>query len=209
MSTGARPKFAMIESDADPMVTTHGNSAAARVTTFGEPACSALAEFEQVYRNNVEVVMAYFARRCAEPQTVADLTSETFVRAAGAFGGFDPGRGSARAWLFGIATNVYARHCEQAANGRDATARLAGRRALEIDEIEELAARIDAERAGRELIERCSQLPGLERAAIELVDLSGLTPKDAATALGVSRVVLRKRLSRARTRLRKEHQGGE
>lgn len=40
--------------------------------------------------------MRYFARRCGEPQVVADLTSETFVRAAGAFGGFDPARGSAR-----------------------------------------------------------------------------------------------------------------
>lgn len=77
---------------------------------------------------------------------------------------------------------------------------------METDEIEELAARVDAERAGRELIERCTQLPELESAAIELVDFSGLTPKEAATALGVSRVVLRKRLSRGRARLRKEHQ---
>jgi RNA polymerase sigma-70 factor (ECF subfamily) len=78
-----------------------------------------------------------------------------------------------------------------------------------VDEIEEVAGKIDAERAGRELIERCSQLPEFERAAVELVDLAGLTPKEAATALGVSRVVLRKRLSRARARLRKEHQGDE
>jgi DNA-directed RNA polymerase specialized sigma24 family protein len=42
-----------------------------------------------------------------------------------------------------------------------------------------------------------------------LVDLTGLTPKEAAAALGVSRVVLRKRLSRARARLRKEHHGNE
>jgi RNA polymerase sigma factor (sigma-70 family) len=85
-------------------------------------------------------------------------------------------------------------------------ARLAGRRTLARDEIDELVARIDAERTGRELIERCSQLPELERAALELVDLADLTPKEAASALGVSRVVLRKRLSRARARLRKEHQ---
>ncbi len=152
---------------------------------------------------------AYFARRCAQPQIVADLTSETFVRAAGAFGSFDPQRGSPRAWLFGIAAHVFAWHCTQTANGRDAAARLAGRRTLDVDEIEELAGKIDAERAGRELIERCSELPELERAAVELVDLAGLTPKEAATALGVSRVVLRKRLSRARTRLRKEHQRDE
>jgi RNA polymerase sigma-70 factor (ECF subfamily) len=173
------------------------------------PGSPALAEFERLYRRNVDAVMAYFARRCAEPQTVADLTSETFVRAAAGFGGFDPGRGSARAWVFGIAAHVYAWHCERAASGRDAVARLAGRRALDDDEIEELAAKIDAERTGRQLIARCAELPALERAAIELVDLCDLTPKEAAAALGVSRVVLRKRLSRARTRLRKEHHPDE
>jgi RNA polymerase sigma factor (sigma-70 family) len=180
-----------------------GRSAATPAKMLGKSGGSALAEFEHIYVSNLEVVMAYFARRCAEPQVVADLTSETFVRAAGGFAGFDPDRGSARAWLFGIAAHVYAQHCEQSACGRDAVARLAGHRTLDVDEIEELTARIDAGRAGRALIERCSQLPALERAAIELVDLSGLTPKEAAVALGVSRVVLRKRLSRARTRLRK------
>jgi RNA polymerase sigma-70 factor, ECF subfamily len=196
MSTAAGAKVMML-----------GDSARARAAIPGHPSGSALAEFEQVYRGNVDVVTAYFARRCAEPQIVADLTSETFVRAAGAFGSFDPGRGSARAWVFGIAAHVFAGHCAQAANGRDAVARLAQRRPLDVDEIDELAGKIDAERAGRELIGRCSQLPELERAAVEFVDLAGLTPKEAATALGVSRVVLRKRLSRARARLRKEHQG--
>ena len=46
---------------------------------------SALAEFEQIYRANVGVLTAYFARRSSDPQTVADLTSETIVRAAGSF----------------------------------------------------------------------------------------------------------------------------
>jgi hypothetical protein len=36
---------------------------------------SAVSEFEQVYRDNVGSVTAYFARRCADPQSVADLTS--------------------------------------------------------------------------------------------------------------------------------------
>jgi RNA polymerase sigma-70 factor (ECF subfamily) len=198
MSAAAEAKVTMVQS-----------SAAATTKLRGGSGDSALAEFELVYIGTVDAVMAYFARRCSEPQTVADLTSETFVRATGAFGSFDPGRGSARAWLIGIAAHVYARHCDQAANGREAVARLAGQRALAVDEVEELTGRIDAERAGRELIGRCSQLPELERAAVELVDLSGLTPKEAAAVLGVSRVVLRKRLSRARARLRKEHQSDE
>lgn len=198
MSTAAGASVAMF-----------GGSVGARVTTPRDPHGSALAEFEQVYVDNVELVLAYFARRCAEPQVVADLTSETFVRGAGGFATFDPDRGSARAWLFGIAANVFARHCSQTAEARDAAVRLAAQRPLEADEIDELAEKIGAERAGRELMEHCSRLPDRERAAVELVDLSGLTPKEAATALDVSRVVLRKRLSRARARLRKEHHGHE
>jgi RNA polymerase sigma factor (sigma-70 family) len=168
----------------------------------GRPPSSPLEEFEQVYLRNVDVLMGYFARRCREPQTVADLTSETFVRAMDGFARFDPRRGSDRAWLFGIATRVFARHCEQSAGNRDALARLGGHRALDEDEIEELAGRIDAEREGAALMQRYARLPAVERAAIELVDLEGFTPKEAALALGVSGVAFRKRLSRARSRLR-------
>jgi RNA polymerase sigma-70 factor (ECF subfamily) len=182
---------------------------AVRARSRGRPPSSRLEEFEQVYVRNVDVLMRYFARRCRDPQTVADLTSETFVRAVDGFAGFDPRRGSDRAWLFGIATRVFARHCEQSTGDRDAVARLGGRRPLDADEIEELAERIDAEREGAALMRRCEQLPAVERAAVELVDLEGLTPKEAALALGVSRVAFRKRLSRARSRLRKEHHTNE
>jgi RNA polymerase sigma-70 factor (ECF subfamily) len=177
----------------------------------GRSSGSTLAEFEQIYRANVGVLTAYFARRSTDPQTVADLTSETIVRAAGSFGRFDPDRGSARAWLFGIAAHVFAQYCARAADGRAAVVRLAGMADLPADEIEELVEKIDAQRVGRELMDRCSQLPALERAAIELVDLDGLTPKEAAAVLGVARGVLRMRLSRARARLRneKEHHSDE
>jgi RNA polymerase sigma-70 factor (ECF subfamily) len=182
---------------------------AAVVRPRGRPPSSPLEEFEQVYLRNVDVLMGYFARRCREPQTVADLTSETFVRAVDGFAGFDPRRGSDRAWLFGIAARVFANHCEQAGGGQAAVARLGGHRQLEEDEIDELATRIDAERDGAALMRRCAQLPAVERSAIELVDLAGLSPKEAAAALGVSRVAFRQRLSRARSRLRKEHQGND
>jgi RNA polymerase sigma factor (sigma-70 family) len=182
---------------------------AARGRSHERPPASPLEEFEQLYLRNVDVLMGYFARRCREPQTVADLTSETFVRAADGFAGFDPRRGSHRAWLFGIAAHVFARHCDQTANGWDVVARLAGHRSLDEDEIEELAGRIDAEREGAALMARWAQLPAVERSAIELVDLDGLTPMEAAQALGVSRVAFRKRLSRARTRLKKEHESND
>lgn len=176
---------------------------ATEVIVRRRPSGRALVEFERVYRANVGDVTAYFARRCSEPQDVADLTSETVLEAAGSFGGFDPRRGTARAWLFGIARHVHARHCARLAGGRDAALRLAGRRPLEVDEFEELAARIDAQRDERKLLERLAGLSGGEREAVELVDLMELSPKEAAAALGVSRGVLRMRLSRARARLKK------
>jgi RNA polymerase sigma factor (sigma-70 family) len=178
--------------------TTPERAATVRTRSRGRPPGSPLEEFEQVYLRNVDVLMGYFARRCRDPQTVADLTSETFVRAIEGFARFDPRRGSDRAWLFGIAARVFARHCEQSAGGRDAVARLGGRRPLDAAEIE-----------GAALMRRCERLPAVERAAIELVDLAGLTPQEAALALGVSRVAFRKRLSRARSRLREEHRDDE
>jgi RNA polymerase sigma factor (sigma-70 family) len=190
-------------------VTVREQSLAVSAQSRGRAPSSPLEEFEQVYLRNVDVLMGYFARRCREPYTVADLTSETFVRAMDGFARFDPRRGSDRAWLFGIAAHVFARHCEQSAGGRDAVARLGGHRVLDEDEIEELAERIDAEREGAALMQRYARLPPVERAAIELVDLEGLTPKEAALALGVSGVAFRKRLSRARARLRKEHHSND
>ncbi len=176
------------------------------MSTTDAPPDRALAEFEAVYRDNVPGVTAFFARRCGEPQAVADLTSETFVQAIGSLPSFDPRRGSARAWLYGIARHVYARHCRQAANGSHAIAALAGHRELGADEIDELAARIDDQRAGRELLARLHRMPELERAALELVDLAGLTPREAANTLHVSPAAMRVRLFRARTRLRKEEE---
>ena len=71
--------------------------------TAGE---GATAEFERLYRANVEAVMAYFARRSRDPQVVADLTADTFVAVITSFEAFDPRRGTARAWMFGIARRV-------------------------------------------------------------------------------------------------------
>jgi RNA polymerase sigma factor (sigma-70 family) len=169
-----------------------------------------VAEFEQVYRAHIREVTAYFARRTSDPQTVADLTADTFVRAITSFATFDPARGSPRGWLFTIARRVFANHCERTNRGLDAVVRLAGRRTLEVDEVAELIVRIDAERAVRTLLDDDSDLSRTDRDVIELVDLSGLTVTEAAQTIGISQGALRIRLFRARARLRKiagEHHG--
>jgi RNA polymerase sigma-70 factor (ECF subfamily) len=79
---------------------------------------------------------------------------------------------------------------------------VAGRRDLEPDQVEELLDRIDAERAGRDLIRELAMLPERDRAVIELVDIAGLRPKEAAAALGTTSGAVRMRLLRTRARLR-------
>jgi len=170
----------------------------------------AIAEFERLYRANVEAVMAYFARRSGDPQVVADLTADTFVAVITSFETFDPRKGTIRAWTFGIARRVYASYCEAYDQQQHRLQRLAGRRDLEPDQVEELLDRIDAERAGRELVAGLAMLPEPDRAVIELVDLAGLRPKEAAIALGLTPGAVRMRLMRTRARLRKHAApGGE
>jgi DNA-directed RNA polymerase specialized sigma24 family protein len=138
------------------------------------PSNRAVAEFESIYRANVAGITVFFARRSGEPQAVADLTSETFVQAIASLASFDPRRGSARAWLSGIARTFTRATTPAPPTGHQAIAALAGHRELEHDEIEELAGRIDDQRAGRELLARVARLPELERVALELVELAGL-----------------------------------
>lgn len=163
---------------------------------------NASAEFERLYRAQVDAVTAFFARRSADPQTVADLTADTFVQVIISFGGFDPGKGSARAWIFGIARHVYAAYIEAHTQQRVKVARLAGRRELDADQVGELLDRIDAERAGRRLVTELTALPVLDRSVVELVDIARLRAKEAASVLGVSPGAVRMRLMRARARLR-------
>ncbi|MFL6111517.1 MAG: RNA polymerase sigma factor [Catenulispora sp.] len=165
--------------------------------------------FEHLYRSQIDAVTAYFARRSTDPQTVADLTADTFVEAITSYTTFDPRRGTERAWLFGIARRVFAEHCEAHARARERTARLAGRRELAADHVGELLDRIDAERVGRRLVTELTRLPALDRQAVELVDLAGLKAKEAAGVLGISPGAVRMRLMRARARLRRAHERPE
>jgi len=175
----------------------------------GQPASGPVREFEEIYRVNVGPITAYFARRSRDPQVVADLTSETFVEAIASFNAFNPARGTARAWLFGIANHVHLRHCGHVTHTQSAQRQLAGRRELDADEVADLLDRIDAEQAGRDLMRRWRRLPPTDRLVVEMVDIAGLTPKEAANAVGVSPGALRIRLFRARTKLRGTARKGE
>jgi RNA polymerase sigma-70 factor (ECF subfamily) len=181
-------------------------------TETGErPAVTGAAvEFERLYRANVDGVTAYFARRTRDPQLVADLTADTFVEAITGFASFDPRKGTARAWVFGIAGHVYASYWQSYNQQQQRLRRLSGRRDLDLDQVEELLERIDAQRTAHHLLSELARLPERDRAVIDLVDIAGLRPAEAAAALGLTPGTVRMRLMRARARLRKHtHQADQ
>jgi len=110
------------------------------------PDRSSIERFRQIYLRNFDPVVGYFARRCPDPQVVADLTAETFGAAAAGFAAFDPRRQSDQAWLLDIAERAFRQFGDPAAAGTSPGRPRHGRRPLDPDEIEELARRIEAER---------------------------------------------------------------
>ena len=160
------------------------------------------AAFEAFYREHVEDVQRFVVRRVADPHLAADLTAEVFLAAIDAAPSYRAGRGTPAAWLFGIARHVVGDEQRRAARERRAHARVEGRRLLDADDVARMQERIDAEARARELHAALAALPDGERAVFELTALDGLTPAEAAAALGIRPVTARVRLHRARTALR-------
>lgn len=172
------------------------------------PASGRLGEFERIYRSEFGSVVGYFARRYADPQLVADLAADTFVAAIQVYPTIDPASVSPRAWTIGIARHVNARYLESDPRTESPQRRHSLQGLLDDAERKELMWRIDLERSSRELIERLQAMSRLDREAIELVDLCGLSGSEAARELGISAGALRVRLVRSRARLRREGGAG-
>jgi RNA polymerase sigma factor (sigma-70 family) len=161
------------------------------------------ATFEAFYRDHVEAVQRFVARRVDDPRVAADLTAEVFLAAIDAAPSYRTARGVPEAWLFGIARNVVAAEWRRAGRERRAHADLEGRRLLDDDDIARMQERIDAEARSRALHAALAGLSEPERAVFELTALDGLTPTEAAATLGIRAVTARVRLHRARTALRR------
>jgi RNA polymerase sigma-70 factor (ECF subfamily) len=158
---------------------------------------------ERFYRAHAELVERFVARRVADPHLAADLTADVFLAAIDAAPSYDAGRGTPSAWLVGIARNVVSSEFRRAARERRAHGRIDARELLDPDDIVRLQERIDAEARARELFDAVAGLPAGERAVFELVAVDGLSPREAASVLGISAVAARVRLHRARSTMRK------
>ena len=157
--------------------------------------------FEAFYREHLDAVQQFVARRVRSPHDAADLTADVFLAAIEAS---DRYRGEAvepRAWVFGIARRVVAGHVRTQSRAARALSRLQGRAFLDDDAVERIAGRIDDQRAARRVHEDLQRLPETQRAVVELVAVDGLSLVEAAAALGISPGAARVRYHRARARL--------
>ena len=156
----------------------------------------------EFYRRHVAKVTGVGARRFSTPEDVADFVANVFLEVLRSAGSYDPRRGDAVAWLYGLAGNVAAGMRRQQRRSTDAEHRLAGRSLLDADDYARVEERIDAASALRRAYEAMQQLPDQDRRLLELVAVDGLSTGEAANALGITAVATRVRLVRARARLR-------
>lgn len=160
--------------------------------------------FEAFYREQVEDLQRFVARRVGDRERVADLTAEIFLAAIDSAHRYRPGRGTPKAWLYGIARLLVANDRRRRGREWAREQRLRGSALLAEEDAARMDARIDAAAQSRRLYAAMDALSEDERAVMELVALDELTVAEAAAAAGVRPVTARVRLHRARRKLRAE-----
>jgi len=160
--------------------------------------------FEAFYREHVEDLQRFVARRVGDRERAADLTAEIFLAAIDSAHRYRPRRGAPKAWLYGIARVLVANDRRRLGRQRAGEERLRGSTLLDEEDAARMDARLDAAAQSRRLYEAMDRLPEAERAVLELVALDELTVAEAAAAAGVRPVTARVRLHRARRKLRNE-----
>jgi RNA polymerase sigma factor (sigma-70 family) len=162
--------------------------------------------FAALYRDQVDRVTGFAARRLSSPGEVADLVAATFLAALERSDSYDPAKGDPASWLFGIAANLLANQRRRAVREQLARARLDARALLGPDDVEILLARMDASVEAARLRAAMDTLSQRYRQVLLLAGESSLSPAEAAKAAGISPTAFRVRLSRARRALRRATQ---
>ena len=154
------------------------------------------------------LIFGFFGAVTRRPEVAADLTAETFAAALDGVDGFDPERGNARMWLFGIARNLLA---QSARRGRVESA---ARRRIGLDAAGAARESHRADRAagrGRGRRDRrgvAGELPAEQAEALRARVLDEREYADIASDLRCSEAVVRQRVSRGLGRLRRRMSEG-
>jgi len=151
--------------------------------------------FGALYERHAAAVFRYLARRVGAA-AAEDLVGDVFVAALEARVRYRPhASGSALPWLYGISGNVVRAHLRR----RPPEATVDADAGVDWQAVDD---RLDALAARDRLRVALEALTPAEREAFLLVAWEGLSPTEAAHALGVAPAVVRTRLTRARRRAR-------
>jgi RNA polymerase sigma factor (sigma-70 family) len=157
--------------------------------------------FGAMFDRHATVVFRYLVRRVGVDDADG-LLGEVFRVAFEKRATYDTARENARPWLYGIATNLLARHRRDEARRIRATARLLARQRPADDPTEQVVGTLDARELWPRVAEAVAALPEEERDALLLYAWEELSYDEIADALGVPVGTVRSRLNRARVRLR-------
>ena len=157
--------------------------------------------FGVVFDRHATVLFRYLVRRVGVDEADS-LLGEVFRIAFEKRSTYDRAQPNARPWLYGIATNLLARHRRREARRIHATARLLARPAPDRDPADAIVADLDARRLWPKIADAVAELPEEERDALLLFVWEELSYEEIAVALGVPVGTVRSRLNRARVRLR-------
>lgn len=151
--------------------------------------------FRGVYAEHFDAVLGYALRRTDRPEDAADVTAETFLVAWRRMAHM-PAGDETRPWLYGVARRVLANHRRGIRRRSNLGQRLRQELATVVpDSSGDVVQRADVSAA-------MQRLSGRDQEVLELHLWEGLEPREIAEVLGLSTVVVRPRLSRARARLR-------
>ncbi|MGY2074844.1 RNA polymerase sigma factor [Blastococcus sp. SYSU DS0828] len=157
--------------------------------------------FELAYRTWGTAVLRYALRRSDSRDDALDVVAETFAVAWRRRDDLPGEADEVGPWLFGIARLCLANTARSTLRAGRLGQRLAA--SLSDAAVPDPATAHEG-RADRQLVRRALEQLSLEdRELVTLIAWEGLTPAQAATALGLSAGTARVRLHRARTRLRK------
>lgn len=154
------------------------------------------ARFDAWYAQVLPRVYGYVYSRCGhDPNLAEELTQETFVDAIRHRRGFS-GRADPVTWLCAIARHRLADHYRRLERQERRQARLV--REIEVHVAGELEGMDERDRIDQVL----RSLPALQRAALVMTTLDGLSVRDTAALLGKSERATESLLARARARFR-------
>jgi RNA polymerase sigma-70 factor (ECF subfamily) len=154
----------------------------------------------ELFDRHADRIYTYCFRRTASWAVAEDATSTVFLEAWRSRERSVVHDETELPWLYGIATNV-CRNLTRSQRRHLVALRRLPRPPHGPDHADEVADRIDSERAMACIVAELGSLPERDREVIALVVWSGLTYEQTAQALGCPVGTVRSRLSRARARL--------